>query len=312
MEVEILAQGASGVIAGFFAGSVAEWPIHKYILHNPRATLPFIQHATKSHHWNHHPAYEPNQHYFGDGTNEQAVTHFSKKDITLIMGLATSIGAVCSQIPSLVKGKLQMRIPEAAFTGGFLVGAATYYTIYETTHHLMHTLNERRQKMWYTLGDAIQGNQPDDRLRLSIPLLETIAQEAKTGNYAQTTYTKLAYQLNVNRARKEAQRPHIILTEEEIPGLLQNLPRESTREKSWSKQFKEYVIEQVQSSPTFQAMARHHYMHHIADHTNLNVVFPGPDWIMGTKITSTSQVLDAKPTLWHLPNPTARRIPVRA
>lgn len=315
MGIEAIAHGATGIITGFLAGSVAEWPVHKYILHNPDSQVPFIKGATQGHHWNHHPAYCPAEHYFEDGTNEQAVTHFSPSDVGIIMGASGGIGALLSQLPHVLKGQTHFGLNEGAFAGGFLVGAGAYYVLYETTHNLMHALNERRQHLYYTLGDALQNNQPDNNLRLSLPLLEKIAQEVRSEEFFQSeTIDRLTRQVRMNRQKKGQLCPYIPFAEEEIPQVLEHVRKkehayeaERQQTRSWTQKLQDTVIEIALSSPTFQAMARHHYMHHFADHTNLNVVLPLMDHIRGTKVNSSIAQLEHKQALWHLPNPTARR-----
>lgn len=306
MDLEALTYGAWGTIAGFLTGSCAEHPIHRYILHNPTSSIPFIKTASRSHHEEHHPRYSPQTHYFEDRTNADAVTHFSKGDVGIIMGSAVAIGGVLSQLPSVIQGRMHIGQNECAFTVGFTVGAGIYYTLYETTHHAMHVLGARTAHLYSALGDALQGNQPDGKLRLSLPLMEDLVIAIRKRQYAPELLFRLTQQLEENRNKPSPERPHLPLAHQELIPALENVAQayaETRKEESYWGRCKEWMEMQLRTSPTFQAMQRHHYVHHITDRNNLNVVLPLPDMIAGTKVASTREQLDKKVSLWHLPNP---------
>lgn len=303
MDLEVIASGALGFVTGIVGGSIAEWNVHKYILHNPKSTIPFIVNATQGHHFDHHPAYDPRkQQYFADGSNREAVTHFSKGDVALILGASTGLGATLSQLPSLLAGRFQYGAREGAFTGGFLAGAATYYTLYETLHHCMHAPGIERAQLYCTIGDTLQDNHPDGKLRLSVPLLEDLAEEIEDKFLSPATMQRVHEQVRVNKEQKEA--PYLPLTDKEMTERLRD--RAHTYKAPQQQTLVARAKRKLLRSRTFKAIARHHFMHHIADHTNLNVVLPLMDILKGTIIDSSRATLDKKFNLWHVPNPLKR------
>src|SRR3989338_3262211 len=183
MGIEDLAYFSVGTVTGFLSGSFVECPLHEKVLHckDPanfskfKFLNKFVKAASDAHDREHHPGFEPDQHYFADGTNKGIVSHFSKKDVGLIAASSAVLGLVTSQAGRLVYLSPGFSSKDIAFSSGFLACAMSYYGIYESTHHFMHFLGERRSKIGYKLGDKIQGNNPDDKLRLSIPLMTRLS-----------------------------------------------------------------------------------------------------------------------------------------
>jgi hypothetical protein len=65
--------------------------------------------------------------------------------------------------------------------------------------------------------------------------------------------------------------------------------------------FERLVQRTLRESPTFQGMDNHHFMHHYRMRNNLNVVFPGADFLFKTKVDSSRATLE-EPKYWICPN----------
>jgi len=62
------------------------------------------------------------------------------------------------------------------------------------------------------------------------------------------------------------------------------------------------IQKQFRSSPIFQYLDNHHFIHHYQWLNNLNVVFPLADYILRTKVDSSREFLEKEKLYWLCPN----------
>ena len=308
--------------------SPAEWAVHKYLLHGPRELrkrFSFVDNASKGHNDFHHRAYKGPAHYYRDGTNEKEVIHFSKTDIGVIAGVATFIGAGIAEVNSLIQhGALTVSERGIGYTLGAVAGAMIYYGAYESLHHQMHAIGERRQSVSRALGDSIQGGKEkrDGRLRLSKPLLDEIGEEIIA--YADDSsrpsdfepqrglVSRLEAQLGHNGSLPQNNLPNLAVGPEKSREVLIDTARAIIERESGEpyvgrfgeikKKIANKTLSILRNSKLFKAIDRHHFIHHFRYATNLNVVAPLADFGFGTKLDSSIKTLENEKSYWLCPN----------
>jgi len=322
-------------------GSPVEWLIHKYLLHatpEQRKMLKFIRNASVAHNDKHHGAFKGPAHYYRDITNENEVIHFSKKDVGVIAGIAGIVGLATDRAYCFLAGNNSFDGNDAAFIAGTVAGTMLYYGAYEFTHHYMHDIGKRRLGINRTLGDIIQGNERDGKLRFSKPLLDTICNtvefyvdehrsQKRDGFYFEPYLVgQLEKETEINRKNDLSDKKAIITVEREtserILSQLTTMMIQKEREiiSSMSKSekasylFQRSIQKCLRRSEIFRGLDDHHFLHHFRFYDgedkkdvkkygkNLNVVFPLMDIVMGTKKNSSRKVLEEDRYLWLCPN----------
>jgi len=320
-----------GVGFALSIGSPVEWGIHKYILHGTpkqRKMLDFIKNASVAHNDKHHGAFKGPAHYYRDITNEQEVIHFSKKDVGIIAGIAGAVGLATDRAYCALAGNNSFNGNDAAFIAGTVAGTMAYYGTYEFTHHYMHDIGKRRLEINRTLGDIVQGNERDGNLRYSKPLLDSLgnivefyvdehrSQKRNEFYFEQFLVNGLEKQTKINKENDfeiNHERAIVAVAENTSADTLNELTIEMVRKEkelvssmSNSEKVKYLFQRKIQKclrrSEIFQYIDDHHFIHHYKYGSNLNVVFPLADWIMGTKKDSSRAELEINQKYWLCPN----------
>lgn len=340
-ELITLFSGAAAV--GLAIGSPVEWLIHRYLLHPKKNEIvPYVNDNTKRGHTDiHHRGYSAPWNYYQNATNEHVVLHFAKQDVALIHSIAAGVGIGLDRAYAAYVGASGVGPADTAIVLGMLAGAALYYSLYESMHHVMHVNGKRRLGINRVLGDRIQygagyvsgrprrliSDDPtskiDEKLRFSKPLLDDICYEVQANierniNTKTTSYSfsdgvvsRLKEQLTLNRASKR--NPIVAIPEGTERELLENVTtemiereRESRASLSWYQKpfawLKRTGERALRWLPPFKYLDNHHFVHHIGMYLNLNVVFPLMDFIMGTKADSSVAQLESIPGYWLCPN----------
>ncbi|MBI3334169.1 hypothetical protein HYZ97_01675 [Candidatus Pacearchaeota archaeon] len=308
MNLESIAGFVEGFGVGFLASSPVEWMIHKHLLHAPKKKRNFLSRMpSEAHEDNHHHFYDGRQHYYRDETNKNAVSHFSPSDVSIIAASAALIGyGYNAARASLGSESSWERV------AGFTAGAMVYYTLYETTHAIMHVLEQERLTVGKALGDAIQAGKPDGKLRLPKPLLDEIrtraldnlsafhASQNRACLYAfpaeieQQLDAALSYNHQRGVILEKIQPAHVYLAE-----TMNNLT--SLSEKRGLAKWRFQMYKTIRKSPVFAWIDNHHFLHHQKYGANLNVVLPLADYLARTKMNSSKAVL-TNPAHWLCPN----------
>ncbi len=321
---QTLASFLGGVALSISIASPTEWGIHKYLLHAQKRNW-LTRIPAQAHDDIHHGGYKAPAHYYRDITNEHVTIHFSPGDVGLIAAIAAAFGSAVDGAYILGSRK-SIGIDDAAFVGGVVSGTMLCYGCYEFTHHYMHVIGQRRLSINRILGDTLQGNEPDGKLRFSKPLLDDIcdAIERKVDAYGEKDYPqifsfedsllkRLEQQTAYNR-RQNSQgeiKPLLIQKDPEealahVTSAMVNQEDNYLHALSKSKRFKHKIGRRIQkhlrASRIFQYLDNHHFVHHIRYTHNLNVAFPLMDKIMGTKLKSSRKVLEEDPRYWLCPN----------
>ncbi len=324
---------SAGTALGLSLGSPSEWGIHKYMLHalpKLRKLHPYIEGAAIGHNDNHHGAYKAPEHYYRDVTNEHEIIHFSPGDVRFIAEISALVGTSIEATQALISKDYQFGWKNAAFITGVLAGTMTYYGCYEFTHHYMHVIGKERLAINRELGDAIQGgiDNRDGKLRLSKPLLDDICTMIEFNvdqkNSLDEFRTSLLSPPNNDIAHRLTSQifrnysapslnPHIemdspssseILTKTyDIVAKIEEDHRYSLALKNRLKYSLNRRIQRtVRTSPIFQKLDNHHYIHHRKWGDNLNVVFPLMDYLRCTKKDSSRATLEENKDYWLCPN----------
>ena len=331
-----LAYFLGGVAFSLSTASPVEWNIHKHLLHatpKQRKRMSFINKASIGHNDNHHGAYKGPAHYYRDITNENETIHFSRGDVGLIAGSAAVAGLAINRGYSELAAAFKFSnnpgfgVEDAAFIAGTVGGTMVYYGAYEFTHHYMHVIGKRRLSINRTLGDIIQDGDRDGNLRFSKPLLDDICNHVESEvdeNLGKDTCEfyfnpyllhKLDEQIKVNRsydfngtsARAKVTVNHT--SEETLNKLTNKMIHEEGKIRSGLnpldkiKYFIDMKIQKhLRQSSLFSYLDNHHFIHHYRYGSNLNVVCPMMDKVMGTKQDSTLNELEKNMCYWLCPN----------
>eukprot|EP00457_Paulinella_chromatophora_P009969 gb/GEZN01010053.1/.p1 GENE.gb/GEZN01010053.1/~~gb/GEZN01010053.1/.p1 ORF type:complete len:408 (+),score=44.18 gb/GEZN01010053.1/:19-1242(+) len=161
--ISTLSSLALGCGMALFVCPIAEWKIHRDIMHllppqRKHASL-FAQRSSEAHHDEHHKAYKAPAHYFRDVTNAHAVSTFNNKHVVLIAsGAALASGLLVSSHAALFS--LSLTQSDYVFCMGFVSATLGYYLAYEKLHHWMHDVGTERLRIGGLLGDVIQAGLP--------------------------------------------------------------------------------------------------------------------------------------------------------
>ena len=321
--LESLVSFAGGVGFGLAAGSPVEWTIHKYLLHAKKRNF-ITSKPARAHTDEHHAGYKGPEHYYKDMTNEHVVSHFSAGDVGLIGGIAALTGIGINRAYDALTGSVSkgMEIKDWAFVGGVVAGTLGYYACYESIHALMHHQGERRFTITNMLGDKVQGERADGKLRLSKPLLDDICDriEKDVEIYRNSDWEDLTFSYNpslINRLEDQIdgqrERAHIYISRGDSEELLNEVTRgiaemEDEKELEYGSMkkslisIKKNIGRKLRSLPFFASLDNHHFLHHDKYGKNLNVVLPAMDCVMGTKVDSSRDMLEKNKRLWLCPN----------
>lgn len=317
--MEYLSSFLGGASVALSLGSPVEWGIHRWLLHPKRRNM-INRAAAHAHHDVHHGGYRGPAHYYRDISNENVTIHFSKGDVGLIAGIAGIFGSAFDGTYLALKQKTPC-MDDTFFIGGFLTGTMLYYGAYELSHHYMHVIGKRRLSINKLLGDTLQDDQPDGKLRFSKPLLDDIcdAVERHIDDYTakdkplifpfkDEILLRLESQI-ANNKKKNIIKEHFLDSMNTLQQVTLNmLDSEENYRNSLSRKEKiKYWIERkvqkrLRASTIFQKLDNHHFLHHYKYLKNLNVVFPLMDYAMRTKLDNSRKFLDENEKYWLCPN----------
>ncbi len=262
----------------------AEWAVHKYIMHQPPSgrTNKLMRDASIGHQDDHHQSYRAPHHYYRDATNEKSVIHFSPKYVGLIAGVSTGVGLIVSAGIDYISEKyLNTQIPILETTAGFATGIMAHYAAYEITHHQMHVLGEKRQKIIESLEQKLYQKVPSDqeRLRLSKPLVDDICEVVMRGQEISEGLEKRYEEQRRVSSTRGAKYSELRLQNlvDYARVMIKNSPPKGI-EKVTSM-----AVEALRKFPLFKYMDNHHFLHHAHMGCNFNMVWPVADWLFKTQ-----------------------------
>lgn len=309
-----------GVALSLSVSSPVEWAVHRYLLH-PKKINFLNEKSERGHARIHHKAYSTKNgaaHYYRDITNEHAVIHFSLGDVGLIHGISAAVGLGIDRAYAYLSEKNDFSVNDGAFIGGVVGGSCIYYLAYEISHHYMHVIGKRRKTINEVLGNSLQST-PDGQLRFSKPLLDDICSDVewhvdRNVGKRQATYSfdsalieRFEQQAEYNRAQGVINVP--VSAQETLDKVTNDMVEREENLRASFGIFKKrlYWIDrkiqkQLRSSPVFQYLDNHHFIHHYQWLNNLNVVFPLADCVLGTNVDSSRKFLDDNKLYWLCPN----------
>lgn len=341
-------------------GSFLEWFVHKYMMHAPKGKRikHFSEEQSRTHQDEHHAAYKAPKHYFQDNYNQDITSEFGWGEIAKLFFGSIGISAAIAAAYNFITPEHAMTFKQAAgLVTGTTAGVMGYYRAYETTHQWMHVLEKELFIVHKSLAHHIQ-EEPDGTFLVPLPFLDSLSNHVinearavqKNKNYVPVTrddlvdaldhYLTINKQSGVTVTTRSAQ--HIIteMIDEHASYMKETPGARQSGFMNW-----------VRNSRWFSWIHRHHYVHHqptdvkLANlptsqehetqpaeqkrtyaNTNLNVVFPIADYVLGTKKDSSAAALsseDVRTTLWICPylppegktfsqkHPNAKRVKVK-
>lgn len=318
---------AAAITAMVPIGSFLEWFVHKYMMHVPKGKRikHFSEQQSKTHQDEHHAAFKAPRHYFQDNYNQDITSEFGWGEIGKLFFGSIGFSAAAAAAYNYLAPEHAMNLKQAVgLVLGTMAGVMGYYRAYETTHQWMHVLEKELFIVHKSLAHHVQET-PDGKFLVPLPFLDNLSNHIinearalqKNKNYipakcddlidALANYLAINNQNGVTTTTRSAQ--HIV-TEmidehatymQDTPGARQSSFMNWVRSSTWSP---------------FNWIHRHHYVHHQPKekdetkkartyaNTNLNVVIPLADYLLGTKKDSSIETLsreDVRDTLWICP-----------
>jgi hypothetical protein len=320
MMINKLASYLGGFFASTTLASPVEWAVHRYMLH-PKSRNLINTRSAISHNDRHHGAYSGPEHYYRDMSNAHEKIHFSKKWVAIIHTVSAGVGIGVyeglTKIPALQSG---YEGEQNAFVGGFITGIGLYYAAYEILHHNMHVIGARRHGINTVFGNRLQ-EVPDGKLRFSKPTLDDLCDhvEMRIDSGKNTRNRPLIEQLEQEHLYNLTEGHHErvggkaslkkIRTEEALEQTVEEMRGKEHEYRSSLNFFgrtkytvARFLHHQMRTSPAFQHIDNHHFVHHFQYYKNLNVVLPVADIILGTEIACSKEDLRKGKMYWICPN----------